>query len=546
MAEIDSFLCSGTRCYRLTPRAMLGRTLREVSAALKQGQVTPTELCKNCLSLIKKTKYLNAYITVSEEVALKQAEESEKRYKQGQSLGDLDGIPVAVKDNFSTTGIETTCASNMLKGYVPPYNATVVQKLLDQGALLMGKTNLDEFAMGSGSTDGVFGPVRNPWTYSKQYRERSRQDAGDDSHWLITGGSSGGSAAAVAAFTCFAALGSDTGGSTRNPAAHCGIVGFKPSYGLVSRHGLIPLVNSMDVPGILTRCVDDTAIVLGTLAGHDPKDSTTVRNPAQPASVPGGMDVSRLCIGIPKEYLVPELSSEVRSLWSQAADLFESEGAKVIEVSLPHTCYSIVCYHVLCTSEVASNMARFDGLQYGHRSGVDVSTEAMYAATRQEGFNDVVRGRILSGNFFLLKENYENYFVKAQKVRRLIVKDFVDVFESGVDVLLTPTTLTEAVPYLEFIKEDNRTRSAQDDIFTQAVNMAGLPAVSVPVALSNQGLPIGLQLIGRAFCDQQLLTVAKWFEKQVQFPVIQLQGLMDDGSLVLENGKLTSASLTQR
>ncbi|CAO2627836.1 Glutamyl-tRNA(Gln) amidotransferase subunit A, mitochondrial [Lemmus lemmus] len=507
---------------------MLGRTLREVSAALKQGQVTPTELCRKCLSLIKKTKYLNAYITVSEEVALKQAEESERRYKQGQSLGDLDGIPVAVKDNFSTAGIETTCASNMLKGYIPPYNATVVQKLLDQGALLMGKTNLDEFAMGSGSTDGVFGPVKNPWSYSK-----------------IAGGSSGGSAAAVAAFTCFAALGSDTGGSTRNPAAHCGLVGFKPSYGLVSRHGLIPLVNSMDVPGIFTRCVEDTAIVLGILAGHDPKDSTTVQDPIKLSRIPSEVDVSRLCIGIPKEYLVPELSSEIRSLWSQAADLFESEGAKVVEVSLPHTCYSIVCYHVLCTSEVASNMARFDGLQYGHRSGIDVSTEAMYAATRQEGFNDVVRGRILSGNFFLLKENYENYFVKAQKVRRLILRDFVNVFDSGVDVLLTPTTLTEAVPYLEFIKEDNRTRSAQDDIFTQAVNMAGLPAVSVPVALSNQGLPIGLQFIGRAFCDQQLLTVAKWFEKQVQFPVIQLQDLMDDGSLVLENGKLTSVSLTQ-
>ncbi|GAB1295077.1 Glutamyl-tRNA(Gln) amidotransferase subunit A, mitochondrial [Apodemus speciosus] len=545
-----------------------------VSAALKQGQVTPTELCKQCLSLIRKTKYLNAYITVSEEVALKQAEVSEKRYKQGQTLGDLDGIPVAVKDNFSTSGIETTCASNMLRGYIPPYNATVVQKMLDQGALLMGKTNLDEFAMGvslfklihavlkteykwgdgemrlcrayaraevlssvpsshteSGSTDGVFGPVKNPWTYSKQYRERSRQDAREDSHWLISGGSSGGSAAAVAAFTCFAALGSDTGGSTRNPAAHCGVVGFKPSYGLVSRHGLIPLVNSMDVPGIFTRSVDDTAIVLGVLAGHDPKDSTTVKDPVMSATIPGVMDVSRLCIGIPKEYLVPELSSEIQSLWSQAADLFESEGAKVIEVSLPHTWSSIVCYHVLCTSEVASNMARFDGLQYGHRSAVDVSTEAMYAATRQEGFNDV--------------ENYENYFVKAQKVRRLIVKDFVNVFESGVDVLLTPTTLTEAVPYLEFIKEDNRTRSAQDDIFTQAVNMAGLPAVSVPVALSNQGLPIGLQLIGRAFHDQQLLAVAKWFEKQVQFPVIKLQDLMDDGSLVLENGKLTSASLTQ-
>uniref|UniRef100_A0A8C5XEP5 Glutamyl-tRNA(Gln) amidotransferase subunit A, mitochondrial n=1 Tax=Microcebus murinus TaxID=30608 RepID=A0A8C5XEP5_MICMU len=516
------------------------RETRSVSAALKQGQITPIELCQKCLSLIKKTKFLNAYITVTEEVALKQAEESEKRYKNGQSLGDLDGIPIAVKDNFSTSGIETTCASNMLKGYVPPYNATVVQKLLDQGALLMGKTNLDEFAMGSGTTDGVFGPVKNPWSYSKQYREKRRKQEPhgekEDSNWLITGGSSGGSAAAVSAFTCFAALGSDTGGSTRNPAAHCGLVGVKPSYGLVSRHGLIPLVNSMDVPGILTRYVDDAAIVLGILAGHDPKDSTTVQDPVKPFMLPSLTDVSKLCIGIPKEYLVPELSSEVRSLWSNAADLFESEGAKVIDVSLPHTSYSIrlpTHPRTLCTSEVASNMARFDGLEYGHRCEIDVSTEAMYAATRREGFNDVVRGRILSGNFFLLKENYENYFIKAQKVRRLIANDFMNVFNSGVDVLLTPTTLSEAVPYLEFIQEDNRTRSAQDDIFTQAVNMAGLPAVSIPVALSNQGLPIGLQFIGRAFCDQQLLTIAKWFEKQVQFPVTQLQELVDDCSSVL-------------
>ncbi|XP_029801075.1 glutamyl-tRNA(Gln) amidotransferase subunit A, mitochondrial isoform X2 [Suricata suricatta] len=440
---------------------MLGRTLREVSAALKQGQITPIELCQKCLSLIKKTKFLNAYITVSEEVALKQAEESEKRYKKGHSLGDLDGIPIAVKDNFSTSGIETTCASNMLKGYVPPYNATVVQRLLDQGAVLMGKTNLDEFAMGSGSTDGAFGPVKNPWSYSKQYREKRKQ---------------------------------------------------KP-------HGM--------------------------LAGHDPKDSTTIQDPGKPFMLSSLTDVSKLCIGIPKEYLVPELSSEVRSFWSKAANLFESEGAKVIEVSLPHTSHSIVCYHVLCTSEVASNMARFDGLEYGHRCDIDVSTEAMYAATRREGFNDVVRGRILAGNFFLLKENYANYFAKAQKVRRLIANDFVNVFNSGVDVLLTPTTLSEAVPYPEFIKEDNRTRSAQDDIFTQAVNMAGLPAVSVPVALSNQGLPVGLQFIGRAFCDQQLLTVAKWFEKQVQFPVIQLQELMDDCSSVFEIEKLASVSLQQ-
>uniref|UniRef100_A0A8C9DEQ2 Glutaminyl-tRNA amidotransferase subunit QRSL1 n=1 Tax=Prolemur simus TaxID=1328070 RepID=A0A8C9DEQ2_PROSS len=300
---------------------MLGWTLREVSAALKQGQITPIELCQKCLSLIKKTKFLNAYITVTEEVALKQAEESEKRYKNGQSLGDLDGIPVAVKDNFSTSGIETTCASNMLKGYVPPYNATVVQKLLDQGALLMGKTNLDEFAMGSGSTDGVFGPVKNPWSYSKQFREKRKQKPRgekEDSNWLITGGSSGGSAAAVSAFTCFAALGSDTGGSTRNPAAHCGLVGVKPSYGLVSRHGLIPLVNSMDVPGILTRYVDDAAIVLGILAGHDPKDSTTVQDPVKPFVLPNLTDVSKLCIGIPKvnssfHYLTEISSSQIET-----------------------------------------------------------------------------------------------------------------------------------------------------------------------------------------------------------------------------------------
>uniref|UniRef100_A0A2K5P5F1 Glutamyl-tRNA(Gln) amidotransferase subunit A, mitochondrial n=1 Tax=Cercocebus atys TaxID=9531 RepID=A0A2K5P5F1_CERAT len=456
---------------------------------MTQGQITPTELCQKRLSLIKKTKFLNAYITVSEEEAFKQAEESERRSKNEQSLGDLDGIPIAVKDNFSTSGIETACVSNMLKGYIPPSNATVVQKLLDQGALLMGKTNLDEFAMGSRSTDGV---------YSKQYREKRKQNPhskNEDLDWLMTGGSLGGTAVAMSAFTCYVALGSATGGSTRNPAAHCTLVGFKPSYGLVSHHGLIPLVNLMDVPGILTRCVDDAAVELSVLAGHDTNDCTTVQDPINPF------------IWFGRCYTV---------------FLVQIEGAKVIEVSIPHTSYSIVCYHVLCMSEVALNIARLDGLQYGHRCDIDVSTQSMYASTRQEVFNDVVRGRILSGNFFLLKENWENYFIKAQKVQRLIANDFANAFNFGVDVLLTPTILSEAVPYLEFIKGDDRTRSSYNDIFTQAVNMAGLPAVSIPAARPNQGLPVGLQLTGHAFCDQQLLTVAKWFEKQVQFPVIQL------------------------
>ncbi|XP_040454817.1 glutamyl-tRNA(Gln) amidotransferase subunit A, mitochondrial isoform X2 [Falco naumanni] len=465
---------------------MLRASLREVSAALKEGRVSPTELCRRCLSLIKSTKFLNAYITVLEEAALKQAEESEKRYSRGQPLGVLDGIPIAVKDNFNTAGIETTCASNMLKGYVSPYNATVVQKLMDQGAVLLGKTNLDEFAMG--------------------------------------------------------ALGSDTGGSTRNPAAHCGLVGLKPTYGLISRHGLIPLVNSMDVPGILTRCVDDAAVVLGSLAGHDPKDSTTIQDSFKPFELPNLTDISKLSIGIPKEYHAPGLSSEILAVWSKAADLFKSAGAKVIEVSLPHTRYSIVCYHVLCAAEVASNMARFDGLEYGHRSDMNKSTESMYAATRREGFNDVVRGRILSGNYFLLKQNYENYFIKAQKVRRLIANDFVKVFRSGVDILLTPTTLSDAVPYMEFIKEDNRTRSAQDDILTQAANMAGLPAINVPTALSERGLPVGLQFIGRSFQEKQLLTVARWFEKQVKFPMIQLEVVKRHDHDVVQHQKSASFS----
>ncbi|XP_055665463.1 glutamyl-tRNA(Gln) amidotransferase subunit A, mitochondrial isoform X2 [Falco biarmicus] len=465
---------------------MLRASLREVSAALREGRVSPTELCRRCLSLIKSTKFLNAYITVAEEAALKQAEESEKRYSRGQPLGVLDGIPIAVKDNFNTAGIETTCASNMLKGYVSPYNATVVQKLMDQGAVLLGKTNLDEFAMG--------------------------------------------------------ALGSDTGGSTRNPAAHCGLVGLKPTYGLISRHGLIPLVNSMDVPGILTRCVDDAAVVLGSLAGHDPKDSTTIQDSFKPFELPNLTDISKLSIGIPKEYHAPGLSSEILAVWSKAADLFKSAGAKVIEVSLPHTRYSIVCYHVLCAAEVASNMARFDGLEYGHRSDMNKSTESMYAATRREGFNDVVRGRILSGNYFLLKQNYENYFIKAQKVRRLIANDFVKVFRSGVDILLTPTTLSDAVPYMEFIKEDNRTRSAQDDILTQAANMAGLPAINVPTALSERGLPVGLQFIGRSFQEKQLLTVARWFEKQVKFPMIQLEVVKRHDHDVVQHQKSASFS----
>uniref|UniRef100_A0A8C9R268 Glutamyl-tRNA(Gln) amidotransferase subunit A, mitochondrial n=1 Tax=Scleropages formosus TaxID=113540 RepID=A0A8C9R268_SCLFO len=506
---------------------MLGLTIREVSLLhavcprpCGGGRVSPTELCTRCLEQVKRTGFLNAFVTVTEEQALRQASEAERRFLEGKPRGPLDGIPFSVKDNFCTENIETTCASHMLKGYFPPYTATVVQKLLDQGAVLIGKTNLDEFAMGAGSTDGVFGPVRNPWSYSAQYRERPGVDPRSD--WVITGGSSGGSAAAVASLGSFLALGSDSGGSTRNPGALCGLVALKPTYGLLSRHGLIPLVNSMDVPGILVRSADDAATALGVLRGLDVRDSTTIPPPAAPPHLPDDIDIARIRVGIPKEYHAPGLSAETLCQWGRVADLLERGGASVEQVSLPHTQHSIVCYHVLCTAEVASNMARFDGLQYGHRSEVNDSTEALYAATCHEGFNDVVRRRILAGNYFLLKRNYERYFMKAQKVRRLIAQDFARVFRDGVDVLLTPTTLGDAVRYCDFIQEDNRTRSAQEDVFTQPVNMAGLPAVTVPTALSSRGLPISLQLIGRASHDWQLLGVAKWLEQRLEFPAIQL------------------------
>ncbi|KAK9959827.1 hypothetical protein ABG768_009928 [Culter alburnus] len=499
--------------------AMLGLSIREVSQALRDGRVSATELCRKCINQIQRTRYLNAFITITEEVAMEQAQRADNRLRTGKPLGPLDGIPFSVKDNFCTENIETTCASNMLKGYVPPFNATVVQKLLDQGAVLVGKTNLDEFAMGAGSTDGVFGPVRNPWSYATQYREQSREDP--DSDWAITGGSSGGSAAAVASLSSFLALGSDTGGSTRNPGSLCGIVALKPTYGLLSRHGLIPLVNSMDVPGIMTRSVHDAATVLRILQGRDERDSTTVQAPSTPPSLPEHFDIRDICVGIPKEYHAPGLSKDTLAQWSRVAAMFEQAGARVQEVSLPHTQHSIVCYHVLCCCEVASNMARFDGLEYGHRSAVDSSTDAMYATTRHEGFNNVVRRRILSGNYFLLKSNYEHYFVKAQQIRRLIAEDFKNVFRSGIDVLLTPTTLSDAARYSDFILEDNRTRSAQEDVFTQPVNMAGLPAVTVPTALSHRGLPIGLQLIGQTLQDWKLLTVAQWMEQQLNFPMIR-------------------------
>lgn len=498
-------------------------------------------MCEKCIKRLEKTRQLNAFITETFESSRNVAVEIDRKRKKQKSKPirwrKLEGVPIAVKDNFCTKGVKTSCATVMLQNYIPPYTATVVQRLQDEGANLIGKTNMDEYAMGSGTIDSIYGPTKNPWKYNfysthcedrqnksiEQVGMRSYHTLTDD--WHVAGGSSGGSAVAVASGVCFGALGSDTGGSTRNPAAYCGIVGYKPTYGLLSRHGLIPLVNSMDVPGILAKTVDDATILFNVMGGHDIKDSTTVTDEFNNFTLPDDISVKNLHIGIPKEYHAPGLSAEVCNAWQEAADMFDKAGAKVTQVSLPFTQYSINCYVVLNCCEVASNMARYDGIEFGHRANIEDSTEELYASTRHEGFNDVVRGRILAGNYFLLRQNYENYFAKALKVRRLISEDFKRVFASGVDVLLTPTTLTTAPTFSSFTQRDNRTNTEEQDVFTQSANMAGIPAVTVPSKLSNSGLPIGLQFIGQNFKDKEMLTVAKWYEQQVQFRHLRLDFL---------------------
>ncbi|XP_078495230.1 glutamyl-tRNA(Gln) amidotransferase subunit A, mitochondrial-like [Ciona intestinalis] len=414
----------------------------------------------------------------------------------------------------------------MLKDYIPTYNATVVDKLLKAGAVLIGKTNMDEFAMGSGSVNSLFGPVRSPWLYDFNNT--------DNSDWFICGGSSGGSAVAVATGASYFALGSDTGGSIRMPAAMCGVVGFKPTYSSVSRHGLISLVNSLDVPGVLAKTVDDVALIYSIIAGNDCMDSTSTRNELEKVKL-DCENIKDLVVGIPKEYHVPGMSPDIIEAWNRTADIFENAGARVVQVSLPHTEYSMPCYQVLGAAEVASNMARYDGLEFGHRVEGDY-TEKMYARSRSEGFNETVAGRILAGNYFLLKSNYEKYYEKAMKVRRLITDDFINVFStkenlrvggksqtmkmspSNVDILLTPAMVSPSPLYSEFNQRSNRHRTVEHDVCLQPVNLAGVPAVSVPVNLSQNALPISMQLISAHFNDSTLLSAAKFLEQSVSFP----------------------------
>ncbi|CAO1406849.1 unnamed protein product [Diamesa tonsa] len=483
----------------------INQSIKQISCKFEEKILNPVNVLNETFADIKQINgKLNAFVKTTEEIALKQAEQAAERCQNGNKYS-LDGVTVAVKDNFCTKNVSTTCASNMLKNFIPTYNATVYDKLEKAGAVLVGKTNMDEFGMGSGTVDSIFDATKNVWS----------QDLSKPS---IAGGSSGGSAVAVASGLCFAALGSDTGGSTRNPASYCGVVGFKPTYGLLSRYGLIPLVNSMDVPGIMTRTVDDCIDIFNTIAGPDPLDSTTIKKTFKPII---SEDISSLSmkdtkIGIPKEYHCQGLSQEVLEIWTQVADLLETNGAQVKQVSMPNTASSIFVYSILNQCEVASNMARYDGIEFGHRADDNSSTEQLYAKSRAEGFNSVVKNRILTGNYFLLRKNYEKYFLKALKVRRLISQDFDKAF-SKVDILLTPTTLSDAPLLEDFVKNNNRDQCAIQDFCTQPANMSGIPAISIPIKLSNNQLPLSLQLMGPNLSEETLFKVAKWIENAVDF-----------------------------
>ncbi|GLH08542.1 Glutamyl-tRNA(Gln) amidotransferase subunit A, mitochondrial [Gryllus bimaculatus] len=500
---------------------MLGSSIRQIGARLRDASVTSSELCEAAVRRAEKIKELNAFVTVTKDVAFDGAQQSNFRFSKGKPIGPLDGVPIAVKDNFCTQGVQTTCASRMLETFNPKYNATVVQNLLDAGAVLLGKCNMDEFAMGSGTVDSFCGPTKNIWrskfdpSVQKQNASGDGPNSQDWHNWHIAGGSSGGCAVAVASGAVFAALGSDTGGSTRNPAAYCGLVGYKPTYGLLSRHGLIPLVNSMDVPAVLTRTVDDAILVLDTVAGWDAKDSTSITIDERPACIVNDQNIQNICVGIPTEYHSPGLSEEVLEAWNIVADIFEHAGAKVIQVSLPHTPASMLVYSVLNQCEVASNMARYDAIGIWFTILQRVNLVMNFLHLHEERIGEVVRSREFSWKLFLITKG-------PLKVRRLIVNDFERVWSSGVDVLLTPTTLSDAPQYKDFIRLENQQQCAMQDYCTQPVNLAGCPAISVPIKLSKNGLPISLQLIGKFSNDRMLLSVGRFIEDAVKFPRLNL------------------------
>lgn len=472
-------------------------TLHELHAKLKSKEVSSREATSAMLDRIAELEpRINAFITVTPERALAEAEAADRRIAAGDA-DVLTGIPLAVKDIFLTEETLTTCGSRILNNFIPPYSATSFEKLKQRGMVLLGKLNQDEFAMGSSNESSASGPCRNPWNTD-----------------CIPGGSSGGSAAAIAARQATVTLGTDTGGSIRQPASHCGCVGLKPTYGRVSRYGVIAYASSLDQVGPLTRDVTDCAIMLGALAGHDPKDSTSVNRPVPDYQAALTNDIRGLRIGLPREYFIEGLDPDVQASMDRAIETYRRLGAEFTEISLPHTDYAVASYYLIATAEASANLARYDGVRFGHRAQQAEGLLEMYSRSRSQGFGSEVKRRIMLGTYALSSGYYDAYYLKAQKVRTLIMADFTAAFQE-VDVILTPVAPTPAFRIGE--KVNDPLQMYLSDIFTIPVNLAGTCAMSLPAGISGQGLPIGVQLIGKPFGEETILRAAHAFEQATEW-----------------------------
>jgi len=472
-------------------------TIGSLHKRLASGEVKAADVCRAALDRIERLSDLNAFITVTADAAMARAEEIDRTVQQGEQLPPLAGAVIAVKDNMVMRGVRTTAGSRILFNYKPPYTSTAVERLQAAGALIIGKTNLDEFAMGSSTENSAYGPVKNPWDPTR-----------------VPGGSSGGSAVAVAAGMAMGALGSDTGGSVRQPASLSGVVGLKPTYGRVSRYGLIAFGSSLDQIGPFANCVEDVARILGVIAGRDPNDSTSsdVAVDDYVSAITG--DVRGLRVGVPREYYGAGLDAEVKQRVEAAIKKLEEMGAEIIEISLPHTEYAVPVYYLIATAEASSNLARYDGVRYGFRAEGAATLKEMYSRTRDQGFGAEVKRRIMLGTYALSAGYYDQYYGKAQKVRSLIERDFNNAF-ARCDVIATPTSPTPAFKLGE--KTDDPLEMYLSDIYTITANLAGVPGLSLPCGLSSSGLPIGIQLIGKQFDEARLLRAAHNLEQALGF-----------------------------
>ncbi len=477
-------------------------TLAEAREAVQKKKVSSTELTEAFVKAVVGAKSLNAFVTETPEKAMAMAKDSDARIAKGEAR-PLEGLPLAIKDLFCTKGVRTTAGSHILGNFIPPYESTVSQNLWDAGAVMLGKTNMDEFAMGSSNETSHYKPVANPWR------------ANNSNQTLVPGGSSGGSAASVAANLCLGATGTDTGGSIRQPAAVTGTVGIKPTYGRCSRWGTVAFASSLDQAGPITRTVRDAAILMRVMASYDEKDSTSVDVPVPnyETTLEGG--VKGLRVGIPKEYRIDGAPPEIDALWQKGAEWLKAQGAEIVDVSLPHTKYALPAYYIVAPAEASSNLARYDGVRYGHRTAEKVhDITELYEKSRAEGFGAEVKRRILIGTYVLSAGYYDAYYTRAQKIRALILRDFEQAFEKC-DVLLTPATPGPAFALGE--KSNDPVSMYLNDVFTVTVNLAGLPGLAVPAGLTPDGLPLGLQIIGKAFDEATVLRAGRSIETAANF-----------------------------